>query len=75
VSSVPHRGMAFEAATWHATLQLVRRIEQMMIAPVPPSPADLEQIASEIAQTSARFEGSMPFEVEAFLHRYGPPAG
>jgi hypothetical protein len=69
------RGMWFEAATWHGTLDLVRQIEQTMVAPVPPAPADLARLAEEIRGRASQIEGEMPWEVEAFLHRYGTPAG
>lgn len=65
-----NRGMAFEAATWHAALELIRGIERTMIAPVPPSTADLERLAEQIRQAAPELEGEMPFEIEAFLHRY-----
>ena len=67
--------MVFEAATWHATLEFVREIEQTMIAPVPPSRGDLAQLAEEIGKNAPEVEGEMPFEVESFLRRYGAPAG
>jgi hypothetical protein len=65
-----HRGMAFGAATWHSTLQLVRDIERTMVPPVPPAPAALEQLANEISQSATQLDGPMPFEVEAFVHQY-----
>lgn len=67
-------GMAFEAATWHSTLKLVRDIQRQMIAPMVPSKESLAEMASQIQANASRFEGDMPFEVEAFIRRYGPPA-
>lgn len=68
------QGMAFEAATWHTTVDMVRRIEATMTAPAPPappSPEELEQIAAQIAANAPQLEGEMPFEVEMFIRRYG----
>ena len=64
-------GMTFEAATWHGTLEFLREIKASMVAPVPPSRADLERIAADIRDRAPEVEGEMPFEVEAFLRRYG----
>lgn len=68
-------GMWFEAATWHGTLDLVRQLERTMIAPVAPAVDDLARLAAQIRERAAEFEGEMPLEVEAFLQRYGAPAG
>jgi hypothetical protein len=75
----PARGsgpaMAFEAATWHSTLELVRRIRQQLIAPVVPSKEALAALARDIEASASLFDGEMPYEVEAFIRRYraGPP--
>jgi hypothetical protein len=63
--------MGFEAATWHSTLAMVKDIDRMMIAPIPPAPHDLEAMAAQIEAWAPQLEGEMPFEVEAFIHRYG----
>jgi len=71
----PARGagpaMAFEAATWHITLELVRGIQRQLIAPVPPSKEALADLAREIETTAPLFDGEMPYEVEAFIRRFG----
>ena len=65
-------GMAFEAATWHAVLDLVREFEQSLRAPMSrPSIDDLAAFAVEIRRSASNFDGEMPWEVEAFLQRYG----
>lgn len=69
------RGMWFQSSTWHTTLELVRTIERMMIAPTPPAPRDLAKIAADIREQAATHEGEMPLEVEHFVQRYGSPAG
>jgi hypothetical protein len=66
--------MYFEAATWHSVLDLVREVEQSLRAPMVTSPHALAQFAAEIRRTAPQLEGDMPFEVEAFLQRYGGPA-
>jgi hypothetical protein len=65
--------MFFESATWHGTLDLVREIEGSMRAHMAPSPEDLAQFAGEIRRAAPQFDGEMPFEVEAFVQRYGTP--
>jgi hypothetical protein len=70
-SSAGGEGMAFEAATWHTTLDFVRQIEAAMIAPVPPTKDVLEHYATQIAANAPRLEGAMPLEVEIFVRRYG----
>jgi hypothetical protein len=67
--------MWFQAATWHGALDVVRHIERSMIAPIPPTAHDLAQLAAQFREGTAQFEGEMPFEVEAFLQRYGAPPG
>lgn len=64
-------GMTFEAATWHNTIEFVREIERSMRLPTPPAPEDLQSIAAEIVSGASAMEGDMPFEVEAFIARYG----
>ncbi|MBC7897049.1 MAG: hypothetical protein H7066_16640 [Cytophagaceae bacterium] len=64
-------GMTFEAATWHNTIEFVREIERSMRPPTPPAPVDLQAIAAEIESGASAIEGDMPFEVEAFIARYG----
>lgn len=65
-------GFAMESATWHGTLEFVRKLQQSMIAPSPPpSGEDLAQMADEIRASAGDMEGDMPFEVEAFLRQYG----
>lgn len=78
--SPPTRGMTFESATWHMTLDLlteimreVRRRERGEDAA--PRPEDLARLADEIRQQAAEMEGPMPLEVEMFLQRFGAPAG
>ena len=44
-----------------------------MIAPIPPAPDDLTELAAQIREQAPDLEGEMPFEVEAFLRRYGEP--
>jgi hypothetical protein len=66
--------MWFESATWHGTLEVVRIIQRTMIAPIPPSPHDLAEMAAQIREYAAEKEGEMPFEVEMFLRLYGEPA-
>jgi hypothetical protein len=62
--------MAFDAATWHTTLELVRDIRRRMIAAVAPSKEAFAQLARDIAATTPSFDGEMPYEVEAFVqHR------
>ena len=68
-------GMTFEAATWHTTLELVRTIERQTVAPVVPSKEGLAEMASQIQGNASRFEGDMPYEVEAFIRRYRAPTG
>lgn len=69
------RSAAFEAATWHETLHLVRELEGMLCPPVPPTSSDLAQIALQIQQFAPKMEGEMPFEVSSFVQRYGPSTG
>jgi hypothetical protein len=64
-------GMHFVAATWHATLELVEQVERTMARPLPPSPQQLARLAAEISKNVSQFEGEMPFQIEAFIHRYG----
>jgi hypothetical protein len=64
-------GTQFSAATWHGTLEMVEQIERSMVAPVPPSPESLAQLAAEIERSAPDVEGEMPFAVEAFVRRYG----
>lgn len=64
------RGMTFEAATWHATRELVREIERACSPPVAPNPADLAVLAAEIRRQAPEIEGDMPFEVEMFVRKY-----
>jgi hypothetical protein len=68
-------GTWFETATWHGTLELVRQLEGAMRAPRPLATEDLARVAAQIRQWAPELEGEMPFEVEAFLQRYGAPAG
>ena len=67
-------GMWFQAATWHGALDVVRQIERLMIAPIPPAAQDLAPLAAQIREGLGKLEGEMPFEVESFLQRYGAPA-
>jgi hypothetical protein len=67
--------MQFGAPTWHTALEIVRRIERGM-RPQPPSPPDpesLAKLAAEFQRQAPEMLGEMPFEVEAFIRRYGTP--
>lgn len=70
----PARGagpaMTFESATWHNTLDLVRRVQRQLIAPVVPSKEALADLARDIEASASLFDGEMPYEVEAFIRRY-----
>lgn len=63
-------GMMFDAATWHATLDLVRKLEQRLVAPIAPSKEALAQVARDIEANASRFDGEMPLAVESFIARY-----
>jgi hypothetical protein len=63
-------GMMFEAATWHATLDLVRTLELRLVAPIAPSKEALAQVARDIEANASRFDGEMPLAVESFIARY-----
>src|SRR5439155_7786329 len=60
----PSRGMAFEAVTWHSTLELVKMLMRATRHQTPPSESDLRRLAAAIASQAADLEGEMPFEVE-----------
>jgi hypothetical protein len=64
-------GMFFEAATWHSVLELVRELEQSLRAPMSLSADDLGTFADEIRRNASLLDDEMPWEVEAFLDRYG----
>jgi hypothetical protein len=66
-------GMMFDAATWHATLDLVRKLEQQLVPPIAPSKEALARVARDIEANASRFEGEMPIAVESFIARYGAP--
>lgn len=68
-------GMAFESATWHTTLDIVREMTRSMHLMMPPSRSDLEWLAAEIEQWAPRLVGDMPWEVEAFLQTHRAGAG
>lgn len=71
----PGRGAAFEAATWHSTLNLVREIRTALRPPNVPTPDALAQVAQQIQQYATELAGDMPLEVEIFLREYGDHAG
>jgi hypothetical protein len=64
------RQLSMRAATWHATLELVRGVEVMMHPQVPPSRYDLAALADHCSAIASTLDGPMPFEVEAFIRRY-----
>jgi len=64
-------GMQFEAATWHEPLKFVREIERALRESVNLSPQDLDEIANDLRRVAPHLDGEMPWEVEAFLHRFG----
>ena len=68
-------GTSFEAATWHSVLSLVRELEHSLRAPMSPSADDLGAFADEIRSNASQFDGDMPWEVEAFVRRYGTSKG
>lgn len=71
----PLGGIAFEGASWHAALELVREIERTMHPQPPPSREDLAAFAAELREQTSHLEGPVPFEVRAFVQRYSPSAG
>ena len=71
----PSRGAAFESATWHATLDVVRELNRAIRPTSPPPPEQLAAIAADIQARAEELEGPMPIAVAAFLQAYGEPAG
>jgi hypothetical protein len=70
----PSRGSAFEAATWHGTLEMLREIRRALQPAEPPSAEQLAGLADEIAARAPGLEGPMPWEVERFIREYGSHA-
>lgn len=71
----PSRGAAFESATWHATLDIVRELNRALRPMAPPTPEQLAVLAAEIRRRADALEGPMPMAVAVFLQAYGEPAG
>jgi hypothetical protein len=73
------RGMTFESATWHATLELLadarREMHRGQRGDAAPGAADLTRLAQQIRQQASEREGPMPMEIELFLQEYDPPVG
>jgi len=63
-------GAAFESATWHNALDLVRLVNLWLRRSPPPSASDLAQLAAEIVASAPEREGPMPFEIEMFIQMH-----
>jgi hypothetical protein len=75
--------MSFESATWHGTIDFVRKLTMQAgyaKAPRPSVEAQarfaeyLARIAAEIRAGAAAREGPMPIEVRAFLAEFERPS-
>src|SRR5262249_33019129 len=69
------KGAAFESATWHNALAIVREITLALRQSEPPTPEDLAAFAEQLRAAAPELEGQMPFEIHAFIQAYGAPAG
>jgi hypothetical protein len=78
----PPRGMSFESATWHGTIEYVRQLTMQARAALAPRPSleaqarlteDLARAAAAIRAGAAEREGPMPIEVRAFLAEFERP--
>jgi hypothetical protein len=68
----PEGGTAFECATWHGALELVREVNRAVRA-TPPTSAQLRNIAEELATSAVLHVGEMPFEIKVFIDTHRPP--
>lgn len=71
----PSQGAAFESATWHATLELVRELNGALRPMPAPTPAQLAAIAADIQARRDEYEGPIPAAVEDFLQAHHVQSG
>ena len=79
VPPLPSVATAFEAATWHTTLGVIRELlldlRRYERGDGPPTPEALARVAADLVEFATEVEEPMPLMIEAFIHRYGarPP--
>jgi hypothetical protein len=66
---------AFEAATWHDALEILRHLRMRMKPHPPPSPSELAAMAAQLKDFAAEIDEPMPLEIEMFVRRYTADAG
>lgn len=75
VPAPPSLGAAFEAATWHLTLDVIRELlldlRRHERGDSAPTPEDLARFAADLVEFANEVEEPMPLMIEAFIHRYG----
>lgn len=68
----PEGGSAFESATWHLALDLVREVTRATRGGPLATSAQLQELAEELAASASTRVGEMPFEIEMFINTHRP---